>query len=376
VEALDSGFLHILILAEPDAKEPVGQVVGMLAETEEELKKIQDESGVVAAPAAAKGQKDAPAEAPARKTGKAKGGRVRISPVARKMAEEHNLDLDTIDGTGPDGRITKKDVETAVENKKAGVPAEPQADAVPPQQEYEGNKVKATISLKSGMRKAIASHMKQSLDISAQLTTMGEIDMTEVIKLRAELLKDEEILGTRITYTDIFVKAVTAALKYHPIINSSLIDNEILLWEDAHIGVAVALESKDGLGGGLIVPVIKHTARKFLVEISKELKDLIKNAREGKLLPDDLTGGTFTITNLGGAGGAYGYGTPIINQPESAILGTGPITERAVVKDGEIVIRPILTYSFTFDHRVIDGAPAAAFMAHLTRLLENPVLMI
>jgi len=200
--------------------------------------------------------------------------------------------------------------------------------------------------------------------------------MSEVKKLRVELLAQEDTLQTRVTFTDVFVVAVTRALKDHPIINSSLIDNEIKIWEDINIGVAVAIETDDLLGGGLIVPVIKHADRKSLTDISKELKVLVEKAREGKILPDDVTGSTFTITNLGGAGGGYGFGTPIINQPESAILGTGAIADRPVVKGGEIVIRPIMTFSFTFDHRVIDGAPAAAFMARLTALLENPLLML
>jgi pyruvate/2-oxoglutarate dehydrogenase complex dihydrolipoamide acyltransferase (E2) component len=163
---------------------------------------------------------------------------------------------------------------------------------------------------------------------------------------------------------------VAKVLKEHPIINSSLIDNEIKIWEEINIGVAVAVEE------GLIVPVVKNADRKSLVEISKEARALAEKARAGKLMPDDVAGGTFTITNLGAFGGGYGFGTPIINQPQAAILGTGAITERPVVRQGQIVIRPIMAYSFTFDHRVLDGAPAGRFMAALTQLLENPGLLL
>ena len=161
-----------------------------------------------------------------------------------------------------------------------------------------------------------------------------------------------------------------------PFVNSSIVGDEIMLWEDINIGIAVALEGTPLTGGGLLVPVLRHADQKPLSEISRELKGLIKNAREGNILPDDLQGGTFTITNLGGLGGGYSFATPIINQPQSAILGTGPISDRAVVKDGEIVIRPIMTISFTFDHRIIDGALAGQFAGRLAQLLENPALMI
>ena len=382
VEAMGAGFLHILIPANPDKPEPVGMVVGLLAETEEELAALQKETGVVAAPAAAEAQAasaeaatPAPAGAAAPSGAAAqKGGRLRISPVARKMAEAQGIDPGTITGSGPGGRITKKDVEKAIESKSAA-PAE--AAAAPPAGDViDGKRVRESVSLKSGMRKFIARHMQQSLAVSAQLTSMGEVDMSEAIKFRAELVEKEEILGTRITFTDIFIVAVTKALKALPIINSSIIGDEIKIWDDINIGVAVALEGQDKLGGGLIVPVIKNADQKSLTDISKELKGIVQKARDGEILPDDVTGSTFTITNLGGMGGGYGFGTPIINQPESAILGTGSTSDRPVVRDGEIVIRPIMTFSFTFDHRVIDGVPAGAFMRHVVVSLQNPLIML
>ena len=379
VEALESGFLHILVAADPEGKVSVGEVVGQLAATEEELEALQKESGLVAgAEVSPEKKKETAPTTPAVEEKPPKRGRIMVSPVAKKMAAEKNIDLNSISGTGPGGRITKQDVLAAIESKEKA-PAKPTAAPIEgAEEEIDGKRVKGTISLKSGMRKAIARHMQQSLAISAQLTTMGEIDMFEVKRWRTELLKQEDQLQTRITYTDIMVMTIAKTLKDHPIINASIIGDEIKLWQDINIGVAVALEPGGALGpgGGLIVPVIKHADQKTLREISHEVKNLVKKAREGKILPDDVSGGTFTITNLGGAGGSYGFGTPIINQPESAIIGTGPITDRPVVRDGEIVIRPIMTYSFTFDHRVIDGAPAALFMTQLTELLENPLLML
>jgi len=379
VEAAAAGFVHILIPADPDRKEPVGQVVGLIAESEEELKALQAEGGVAAGPAKAE-PKAARAAAQAAPAGE---GRAPVSPLARRLAEEHDIDLAQVKGTGPGGRIVKEDVLEAIEAKKAAPAPGPAPAAAPAQtgeasaaETIDGKRVKATLSLKTGMRGAIARHMRESLAVSAQLTLTGEIDMTEVKRLREKLLQQEDRLGTRITYNDIFVLAVTRALRDFPIVNASVVGNEIKVWEDIHIGVAVALEGQDPYSSGLIVPVIRHADRMSLAEISKAAKALAAKAREGKILPDDVTGSTFTLTNLGGAGGGYGFGTPIINQPESAILGTGAITDRAVVRSGEIVIRPIMTYSLTFDHRVIDGYPATLFVARLTELLENPLLML
>jgi pyruvate dehydrogenase E2 component (dihydrolipoamide acetyltransferase)/2-oxoglutarate dehydrogenase E2 component (dihydrolipoamide succinyltransferase) len=224
--------------------------------------------------------------------------------------------------------------------------------------------VKSTIPVK-GIRKAIAEHMHSSLLVSAQIPIMGEIDTTEMMKLRETMLGQAEVIGTRITYTDIFAFALAKLLRDNPRINSSLIDNEIKLWDDINIGIAVALED------GLIVPVIKEADKKSLVEISQARATLVEKARAGKLVPDEVTGGTFTITNLGAIVGGYIFAPPIINQPESAILGIGGITERAVVREGQIVVRPMMTYFFTYDHRVIDGAVAAKFMNTVNQVMEN-----
>jgi len=363
VEASVSGFVHILV--EEDVKAPVGRVVGLIAETKEELEALQKEPAREIFTTVTEVTEVPPVEAaPPAAVRAEEGRRLRISPVARKMAEEHMIDITTITGTGPDGRIVREDIEKAIEAKKRGVPVV---------EAYEGKGVKTTIPLRR-MRRAIAEHMHRSLSVAAQLTAMGEIDMTELIKRRNALVEQEEAIGARITYTDIFVLAIAKALKENPIVNSSLIENEIKIWEDINIGVAVALE--EGGEGGLIVPVVRNADQKSLLEINREVRALVEKARVGKLMPDDVSGGTFTLTNLGAFGGGWGFGTPIINQPQSAILGTGAITDRPVVRQGQIVIRPIMTYSFTFDHRVVDGAPAGIFMAQVTQLLENPDLFM
>lgn len=366
VESPDSGFIRIL--AAEGTTAPVGMVIAQLAATREELAQLQKQPA--SAPAAAKPVEaaapaaQAPVAAAAPAPVRGADEKVKITPVARKMAEEHAIDVTRVAGTGPGGRITREDVEKAIAEKAAApkvaapVPAAPGAG---------GRRVKSTMPLR-GMRKTIADHMLKSLSVSAQLTRMGEIDMTEVVKLRKSLVDQESVIGTRITYTDIFVMAIAKALKIHPEVNASIIDNEIKVWEDVNVGVAVALDE------GLIVPVVKNADKKTLAEISKEVKNLAEKARSSKLVADEITGGTFTVSNVGAVGGGYSYETPIINQPESAILLTGAITDRVVAKDGQICVRPILTYSFTYDHRLLDGAVAARFMAGLIRLLENPSL--
>ena len=289
-----------------------------------------------------------------------KGEYIRISPVARKMAEENMIDISAVEGSGPGGRVVREDIEKAIEAKKrVGVTHDV----------YQGRKVETTIPLK-GMRAAIAEHMSRSLAVAAQLSFMGEMDMTEMVKLRETLLSQEAAIGTRITYTEIFAFAIARPLKDNPTINCSLIDNEIKIWEDINIGVAVAVGEE-----GLIVPVVRNADRKSLVEISKEMKLLENKAREGKLMPDEVAGGTFTLTTLGRLS-VVNYSTPIINQPESAILATGKIVDKPVGRDGQIVLAPIMTYSLTADHRVINGYGAEKFLTRLKELLENPGLLL
>ncbi len=365
VEAGASGFIHIIF--EEGKEAPIGSTVGLLAETKEELAALSSRASKTVA---TKAPENVTGETPKVETSPIKaavtlpeavreGGRIRISPLARKMAEANTINIASIAGTGPSGRIVRVDIEKAIEAKKTVPIPEVSRDKI----------LKSVIPLR-GMRKSIAEHMHRSLAVSAQLTVMGEIDVSEAVKLRESLVGQADAIGARITYTDIFVFALAKALKSHPIVNASLLDNEIKLWDSINIGVAVDVED------GLIVPVVKDADRKSLLEIDKAVRGLVDKAREGKLTTEEVTGGTFTITNLGAVGGGYRFETPIINQPESAILGTGGITDRAVVRNGQIVVRPIMTYYFTYDHRVVNGAAAASFMSTVVRLLETPGLLL
>ncbi len=362
VEALAPGFLHIVVPV--DATVPVGRVVGLIAETAEELATLQREPDrelyTTAPEPVPEGQAPAATDAPRRQAGERRG-EIKVSPLAKKLAAEAGIDLGAVEGTGPEGRVVREDVEREIARRQHAGAAAGGPDL----------RVAMTIPLK-GMRRTIAEHMHRSLAVAAQLTYLGEVDMSEVVAYRQDLRERRTDDDPRVTYTDILVVAVARALREHPILNSSLIDDEIRVWDEVNIGVAVALDR--GLEGGLIVPVVRDADRKSLAVVSQEVASLVERARAGRLMPDDVSGGTFTLTNLGTVGGGWFFGTPIINQPQSAVLGTGSVTERAVVRDGQVVARPVMPYSLTFDHRVIDGAPAMKFATRLTELLETPGL--
>ncbi len=376
IESAAPGLLHVIV--PEDETVPVGRVVGLLAETEAELAELQSRPAPVIMttapePEAEPAPEAAPAAAAETPGRPAVGGAARVSPVAKKIAEEHGIDLSTVTATGPDGRIVREDVERAIAARQAApTPATPAA-ASQTAETHEGKRVAATIPMK-GMRRAIAEHMHRSLQVAAQLTYIGEADMSGTVALRKRLLAQEESLGFHVTYTDIIVLAAARALRDVPILNSSVVGEEIKVWDDVNIGVAVALEH--GLEGGLIVPVVRNADQKALKQISQELAALVEKARAGRLLPDDVAGGTFTITNLATVGGGWFVGTPIINQPQSAIIAIGPVADRPVVVDGQIVVRPVMPYSLTYDHRVVDGAPAARFAARLAELLAVPALLL
>lgn len=271
------------------------------------------------------------------------------SPVAKRMAREHNVDLALITGTGEGGRITEKDVLAFVEAQQAKAapsqepPALPQAEVIP----------------LSGARGTIARRMHDSLQSMAQLTLHTEADVTELIALR-ESLKAQMPL----TYTDLIVRACALALRQHPRLNATLEGETIRLLPQINIGLAVALDD------GLIVPVISNTDQQSLADLAQARVRLAEKARAGQLSKEEISGGTFTVTNLGGY--EIDAFTPIINPPEAAILGVGRIVEKVVIFQGKIAQRAIITLSLTFDHRLVDGAPAAAFLQTIKKLLEAP----
>ncbi|MCA6609074.1 dihydrolipoamide acetyltransferase family protein [Bacillus safensis] len=277
--------------------------------------------------------------------------RKKISPVARKIAQSANLDIHTLVGTGPDGRITKADVLRALPDEKENQQNEPKHQPV------------------SMMRKTIASRMMESLQTSAQLTITMKADVTKLTALQSELNETAAARhDMKLTLTDFVAKAVVLSLLEHPAMNSQYQNDRVETFEYVHLGIAAALDH------GLAVPVIRHAEKLSLIELAKSIKSYGKKAREGRLLHDEIEGSTFTITNLG----AYGveHFTPILNPPEAGILGVGKADHMPVYHGNELCKGTILPLSLTFDHRVLDGAPASQFLSTVKAYLENPVSIL
>lgn len=291
-------------------------------------------------------------------------GRIKASPAARALAKKLGIDYKLLIGTGPGGRIVKADVISANEN---GMPASTTtvAKAALNASTYPAQ---TTIPL-AGMRKAISDGMSASWAVAPMVTHHADVDVTELLALREQLNKNLEEGDVKIGVLDLFCKIVIRAMKDFPIVNSTISGNNILVHGGVNLGIATAID------GGLVVPVVMNADQKDLFAISCEIKELAGKARSGALSMDEMQNGTFTISSIGGYNSVDHF-TPIINQPESAILGICRTKETPVVKDGEIVIRSITGLSFTFDHRVIDGAPAAEFMNAIQKYLDSPARAI
>ncbi|PLR81295.1 branched-chain alpha-keto acid dehydrogenase subunit E2 [Bacillus canaveralius] len=293
-----------------------------------------------------------------------RGDRVKISPVARKMAEAAKLDVEKIKGTGPGGRITKEDVQEAIHNSRSREAENVISEELPSQSTENARQVAL-----SGIRKVIARRMQDSLQNSAQLTIMMKADVTELLKMQKQASEAmQKNNDEKLTVTDFLSRAAVLSLKEHLQMNSAYIDEKIHLFEEVHLGIAVALET------GLVVPVIRHAEKCTIRQLSKASKELARRARAGRLSSEEMQGSTFTISNLG----AYGveHFTPILNPPETGILGVGAVFDTPVYLGDELKRRSILPLSLTFDHRVLDGAPASAFLQTLKRYLEEPMTML
>jgi len=314
LEAPASGILR-KIMVEEGVDVPVNQVLAIITSPDETLSET-----------------DMVAEKPKAE----KDPEVLASPSAKRLAKEYGIGLSLVKGTGPDGRIGQEDVERFV-------------------QESHGvfSKVKETIEL-TGFRKTSAERVSMSFRTAPHSTIMMEVDVSHAAALHQKL---------HVSYTAVLVKVVAEALIEHSLINSSLDENKIRIFESANVGVAMATEN------GLVVPVIHNAEKRSLQEIEEAIEELGAKARHGKLTKKDVSGGTFTITNLG----MYDVDlfTPIINPPEAAILGVGAIKEKPVAIDGKIVVKPLMMLSLSYDHRIVDGAPAAEFLRKVKGKIEK-----
>jgi pyruvate dehydrogenase E2 component (dihydrolipoamide acetyltransferase) len=352
---------------EPKAK-PANKVPADLAEDEKEGLERQQQGTVLEYPEA--GEQD----------------RVRSSPLVRRIAKDNNVDLTKVPGTGLGGRITKEDIEAFVAKHGAGAPvpsapaptrtpapvetpASPSAPAVVAPLQPVGGVTPGEVVPMSVMRKKIAEHMVMSKRTSAHVHGIFEVDVTRIVKLRERMkAKFEQATGNKLTFTPFFARAVVHGIRQWPIINSSVEGDNIHYHASINLGIAVALD------WGLIVPVVKNAEERSFVGLQRAISDLGERARTKKLKPDEVQGGTFTITNPGIFGAEFGL--PIINQPQLAIMGVGGISKKPVVvtdKDGNdsIAIRSRMHLSIGYDHRVIDGAVADQFMAEVKKFLEN-----
>ena len=302
------------------------------------------------------------------------------SPLVMSMAKEEDIsmqELERIPGSGKDGRVTKQDMQSFIQNRGVSietVPSQAQGIATPPVKVEEKTAGKThtgniEIVAMDRMRKMIAKHMVNSVQTSPHVTTFVEADVTNIVNWRNKVKNDfQEREGEKITFTPIFIEAVAQALKEFPYVNCSLDGENIILKKDINIGMAAALPS-----GNLIVPVIKNCDQLNLVGITKKVNDLANRARQNKLKPDETTGGTYTLTNVGSFGNVMG--TPIINQPQVGILAVGSIQKKPVVletEDGDVIaIRHMMFLSHSYDHRIVDGAMGGRFVKRVAELLEG-----
>jgi len=289
--------------------------------------------------------------------------RRKSSPVVRRIARDHNVNIEALTGSGISGRVTKQDILGYIEKIESPAPARPGSGApgarIPAYQAGEAVEVKPL----SVMRRKIAEHMVLSRRTSAHVHTVFHVDFTTVDGIRRQKKADYERAGAKLTYMTFIAKVCCDALRAHPVVNAALDGDTIVYKKDVNLGIAVALD------GGLIVPVVKHADTLSLVDLSKAIVDLAERARAKQLKPEEVHAGTFTITNPGQLGAQFGL--PIINQPQVAILGVGAVEKRPVVVNDELVIRTMAYLTLGFDHRLIDGFAADEFMADIKRRIEH-----
>ena len=293
-------------------------------------------------------------------------GRIKASPLAKKIARDNTLDLSRVTGTGPGGRIVKRDVNKALEQ---GVNLVPVAAVAGTMVE------KARVPL-SGLRATIAERMMSSQQSTASLASSWESDITRLLAVRKQFVERAEKLGTKVSVNALLIKAMLYAIKQVPITNSALQGSDIIVYENINVGIAMAMPGASEFESGLMVPVLKGVEKMGVVDIDLGLKALIERARNGTLSGDDLADSTITLSSTVGISPPGLTTAPILNTPNTVIVGPSTPKDKPVVVDGEIKIRTIMPMSMTFDHRLMDGEPAARFMNALHECLENPELML
>lgn len=372
VEAPEDGALGRILVKEQQTV-PVGAVVATLLKPGESAAEVkaapaattrEDTAAPAPAPAAAAPTAPVPAAAP-------EGGQAKATPLAKRLASELGIDLSAVTGSGPGGRILREDVEAAraagLGRSAASAPVAIPAPSAPPDiTAAEGGERLMPLT---GMRRTIARRMLQSKLEAAQAYMGNTVDATKLRECREALLPVvERKHGVRLTVTDLMMKIAGAALREHPVVNTRWTDQGVLYLSEVHMGMAMALDD------GLIVPVIRNINAKSLGHIALERTACIRKGRTNSFLPDDIKGSTFTLSSMGMFG--LEQFTAILNQPENAILGVASILDKPVAVNGQVVIRPIMNVTLTYDHRTIDGAEAGKFMRTLKSFIEDPLLIL
>jgi pyruvate dehydrogenase E2 component (dihydrolipoamide acetyltransferase) len=391
IESFASGVLRKILVPE-GASAPIGAGIALIGAPEEPLPDLLAGNGSAKAAAPKemekgattsegsrqslseakgdnRGQQTVPSQATSQQTsiqsppGTESQGRIFISPIARRIAEEHQLDYSRVEGTGPNGRIIKMDVEAALAQRQA-IPATPAPIEAPAPSAIETGEV-IEIPL-TAMRRTIAKRLSQSMQTAPHFYVTSVIDTGKLADLRRQINEyaQKEPDPVKVSFNDLIVKAVALALVRMPQVNVSFAEDRLIQKKQVHIGMAVSLEQ------GLIVPVIRDADQRRILAIARESQRLAELARTGKLRPEDFSGGTFTVSNLGMFD--VDSFTAVINPPESAILAVGSITPTPVVVDGQVVVRDRMKVTLSSDHRAIDGATAARFLQEVKRLLEEP----
>ncbi len=357
IPATASGVLEIVVAA--DTEVAVGQVVGQI-DTEAAARPAAAPPAAAPQAAAAAQPAQRPVQQPAQQPTAA------LSPAVRRLVEEHDVDTGAIEGSGKGGRLTKGDVLEHLERQAA---AAQEAPAAAPQRSVPGRAARQERKRMSPLRRTVAEHMVASRQTAAHLTTFNEVDMSRVMEMRATYREAfEKKHGVRLGFMSFFVKACVAALADWPEVNAQIEGDEIVYNRFYDIGVAVSTER------GLVVPVVRDADARSFAAIEKEIADLAVRARDRKLTVEEMSGGTFTITN----GGVFGslLSTPIPNPPQTAVLGMHAIQKRPVVVNDQIVIRPMMYLALTYDHRLIDGRQAVGFLVEVKNLVEDPARLL
>lgn len=375
VESADEGYFHIILPVGETI--PVESVIGVFAASQEEYQSIKNSSGSglansqESAQALVKNPSTVAVALGAQSNNNlvaAAAKRIKSSPLARKMAQENGLVLAKITGTGPGGRIVKKDILASLARQSLQLQHSP---------EVSGSRVVELSRIPiSGPRQAIAQRMRASIDTAAHVSSSWESDVTDLLAMRQRYVTKAEALGTRVSMNAFLIKAICYAIKQVPVANARLEGNELVIYENVNMGIAVAMPGKHEHDSGLIVPVIKQVERMGLVELNIVMNETVQRARNGKLSTDDMSNSTITLSSTAGIAPPGMKTAPILNLPNVSILGPSTPIERPIVKSGEVVVRAMLPMSYTFDHCLMNGEPAARFMRALHDCLEDPSLML